>query len=112
MKRVWWAFGLATGAVVVWLAGLVAVGIWSEDVCMAEGIPGASGYTQSVRVWPPALLCEYTGGETVLHTTRGLMIVGWTYAVPTFIAAGLLTWGLTGHERPTINRVDRTSGGR
>jgi hypothetical protein len=105
MKRVWRVVGLAVAAGIVWLAGLVALGIWSEDACLAEGMPGVTGYTQSVRVWPPALVCVYTGiqtDETVAHTIRGLAIVGWTYAVPVLIGAGLLTWAFMASEMPMV----------
>jgi hypothetical protein len=87
---------LAAG--VVWLAGLVALGIWSEDVCMADGIAWAQGYRQSLRVWPPAVLCEYSGRgsvETVELTLRGSLIVGWTYLVPVFVGIGVVA-GATG----------------
>ena len=97
MKHARWALGLALGAGIVWLVGLVALGIWSEDACMADGIPWASGYTQSVRVWPPALVCEYRGRgsiEAVEHTIRGLTIVGWTYVVPLLTVSGLGVWAL------------------
>lgn len=95
MSRARWAFGLALGAGIVWLAGLVALGIWSEDVCLAGGIPSAAAYTQSLRVWPPALVCEYVGTgsiETVAHTIRGSVVVGWTYVVPLLTIAGLVVW--------------------
>lgn len=116
MRRASRAFGSAVGAGIVWLAGLVALGVWSEDVCIlgSDAIRTVSGYTQSVRVWPPALVCEYSGagsGETVAHTIRGLVIIGWTYVVPLFIVAGVLIWALTASDLPTITRADRTSGG-
>ncbi len=103
MNRAWWVFGLALGGGITWLVGLVALGIWSEDVCLADGIPSASTYVQSLRVWPPALVCEYQGAGssgTVAHTIRGAVIVGWTYAVPLLTVAGMLVWTMGPSWRP------------
>ncbi len=103
MNRAWRAFGLTLGGGIAWLVGLAALGIWSEDVCLADGIPSASTYVQSLRVWPPALVCEYRGAgssETVAHTIRGSVIVGWTYVVPLVTVAGLLVWALRSASRP------------
>ena len=81
----------------------------------ADTVPWPSGYTQSVRVWPPALTCEYVEAdatETVAHTIRGLAVVGWTHVAPLVIAVGLLVWAVTASEMPTFTRADRTADGR
>lgn len=88
--------GLAGGG--VWLAGVVALGVWSEDVCFADGIACAQGHRQSLRVWPPTVLCEYSGRGsfgTVQHTLRGSVVVDWTYLVPLFVGFGVAP-GATG----------------
>lgn len=115
MKHARRVVALVLVAGVVWLIGLLAVGIWNEDACLlgADGFPSASGYTQSVRTWPPALVCDYTGSDpAVVHPIRGLVILGWTYVVPVLIGAGLVVWVVAAPETPRFSPADRTAAGR
>lgn len=78
----------------VWLAGLFAVGRYTEDICFGDldDRTAYGSYHQAVRLWPPSIQCELAGPGveplTVDHRIEAGAAAFWLVVAPIGIAGG------------------------
>ena len=95
------ALGVLAIGIVIWVAGLIAIGRYWEDLCFddLEARPGYSSYRSEASIWPPALECRLDGSDVeviaVQHPVVALTRFGATVLFPVAYGLGvvlLLIW--------------------
>ena len=91
------AAGLAAAALVMWLAGFVAIGQHGEDLCLVDAPAGAGSYRGEASWFPPSVTCVYQlsgGGVTrVDHALYASARTLWAFGFPVLFVLGLTVTG-------------------
>jgi hypothetical protein len=95
------AIGSLAIGIFVWVAGLIAIGRYWEDLCFddLEARPGYGSYRSEESTWPPTLECRLDGSDVeaivVQHPVVALIRFGATVLFPVAYGLGvvlLLMW--------------------
>ena len=89
--------GLAVAALLVWVAGSVAVGQFGEDICLTDVPEQAGGYQAEASWFPPSMTCVYglTDGSVarVEHPLFASVRSAWAFGFPVLALIGLTVVG-------------------
>jgi hypothetical protein len=80
-RRVLTALASLVAVLIVWVVGIVALGVYSEDLCIRPNLPPeVTGWQLEATKFPPNISCVYrvSDGEALVMTHR---ILAWVWAV-------------------------------